>query len=310
VADCHARAQYVPRSTQDSDVLALVREHWPAFRDRLEERAGSVPAFVRDELEALLTCGGFEHGFLQMSMGKTRARSVIHERRWGAPERNWDSSRLVIAGSPRGRPHRQRAGKREHPPSPGHGGQVTLHQQGGGLGHPPTQTRRVDAAALAGKRNPEAVAAALALPDDAWWDEGHALWKMGRANADANLLEFAVGVGDGLSVKAELAFPIEAEIEATEPYMQILRNPGNRCGTCHDREQHWETVDEVPVFASEALQYPPEADVSPAFVGALAQSCDVTASPERCAMLTAVFAHGDVVPQRLPEWIRICRLFE
>ncbi len=64
MAGCHARAQYVPRCTQDSDALALVREHWPAFRDRLEERAGSLPAFVRDELEALLTCGDFEHGFL------------------------------------------------------------------------------------------------------------------------------------------------------------------------------------------------------------------------------------------------------
>jgi hypothetical protein len=64
VAGCHAQAQYVPRSTQDSDALALVREHWPAFRARLEERAGSLPAFVRDDLEALLTCGDFEHGFL------------------------------------------------------------------------------------------------------------------------------------------------------------------------------------------------------------------------------------------------------
>ena len=64
MAGCHARAQYVPRSTQDSDALALVREHWPAFRDRLEEHAGALPAFVRGELEALLTCGDFEHGFL------------------------------------------------------------------------------------------------------------------------------------------------------------------------------------------------------------------------------------------------------
>ncbi len=64
MAGCHARAQYVPRCTQDSDALALAREHWPAFRDRLEEHAGALPAFVRDELEALLTCGDFEHGFL------------------------------------------------------------------------------------------------------------------------------------------------------------------------------------------------------------------------------------------------------
>jgi len=61
VAGCHAQAQYVPRTTQGSDALALVLEHWPAFRDRLEERAGSLPGFVRDELEAFMTCGDFEH---------------------------------------------------------------------------------------------------------------------------------------------------------------------------------------------------------------------------------------------------------
>ncbi len=64
VASCHAQARYVPRTTQDSDALALVREHWPAFRERLEERAGSLPRFVRDELEGFITCGDFEHGFL------------------------------------------------------------------------------------------------------------------------------------------------------------------------------------------------------------------------------------------------------
>lgn len=126
----------------------------------------------------------------------------------------------------------------------------------------------------------------------------------------ANLLEFAVDVGDGLSVKGELTFPVEAEIEVTAPYVQILRNPGTSCGTCHDLEQHWETVDDVPLFASEALQYPAEDDVSPAYVGALAQRCDAEATPQRCGMLTAVFAHGDVLPKRLPELIRICRLLE
>ncbi len=123
-------------------------------------------------------------------------------------------------------------------------------------------------------------------------------------------LEFAVDVGDGLSVKAELAFPVEEEIEVSEPYVQILRNPGTSCGACHDLEQHWETVNDVPVFASEALQYPAEDDVSPAYVDALAQVCDTERTPERCEMLTAVFAHGSVVAQPLPELIRICRLLE
>jgi len=36
--------------------LALVREHRPALRERREERAGSVPGFVRNELKAFITC--------------------------------------------------------------------------------------------------------------------------------------------------------------------------------------------------------------------------------------------------------------
>lgn len=123
-------------------------------------------------------------------------------------------------------------------------------------------------------------------------------------------LEFAVDVGDGLSIKAELAFPIEAEIDATEPFAQIRRNPGTSCGACHDLEQHWEDRGEVAVFASEALQYPAEDHVSTGFVAALASSCDAETSPERCAMLTAVFGHGDVDTQRLPESLKICRLIE
>jgi hypothetical protein len=40
-----------------------------------------------------------------------------------------------------------------------------LHQQGGGLGHAPAHTRGADAAALAGKGDPQAVAAAATLSD-------------------------------------------------------------------------------------------------------------------------------------------------
>ncbi len=60
MASCHAQAQDVPRTTQGSDALARVREHWPVFGERLEERAGSLPGFVCDELQAFITCGDLE----------------------------------------------------------------------------------------------------------------------------------------------------------------------------------------------------------------------------------------------------------
>lgn len=126
----------------------------------------------------------------------------------------------------------------------------------------------------------------------------------------ADKLEFAVDVGDGLSTKGELAFPIEAEIPAGEPYAQVRRQTGTVCGACHLREQHVETVDEVAIFASEALAHPPDTNISPSYVAALAGSCDATLTPERCAMLTAVFGHGETYAEPLPTNLKICRLVE
>ncbi len=126
----------------------------------------------------------------------------------------------------------------------------------------------------------------------------------------ADRLEFATDVGDGLSVKGELLFPIEDPLEPSDPYTTISREPGTSCGACHDLEQAWDTVDGVAVFASEALQYPDEDHISTGYVRALASSCDVEVTPARCEMLTALFAHGDVETQRLPENMKICRLVE
>ncbi len=64
MAVCHGQASYVPRGTQDCDAVAVVREHLPAFLERLEQSGGSLPAFVQRKLEAFVTCGDFEHGFL------------------------------------------------------------------------------------------------------------------------------------------------------------------------------------------------------------------------------------------------------
>ena len=44
--------------------MALVRRHLPAFLERLEQDGTGLPRFVTDELQAFITCGDFEHGFL------------------------------------------------------------------------------------------------------------------------------------------------------------------------------------------------------------------------------------------------------
>ena len=64
MSGCHARAAYVPRTTQQCDAVTIVREHLPGFLERIETHGEPLPAFVRDELEAFTTCGNFEEGFL------------------------------------------------------------------------------------------------------------------------------------------------------------------------------------------------------------------------------------------------------
>lgn len=60
----HAGPRYVPRHTQQCDAVAIVREHLPGFLERVEASGSSLPNFVRRELEAFVTCGDFEQGFL------------------------------------------------------------------------------------------------------------------------------------------------------------------------------------------------------------------------------------------------------
>jgi len=48
VGACHGRA-YAPRQTQACDALAIVREHLPAFVQRVEQAGGSLPSFVTSE---------------------------------------------------------------------------------------------------------------------------------------------------------------------------------------------------------------------------------------------------------------------
>jgi hypothetical protein len=59
-------AGYAPRQTAQSDLCRIVREHLPSFIELLERDGGSLPGFVVAELEGLLRCGDFRHGFLRL----------------------------------------------------------------------------------------------------------------------------------------------------------------------------------------------------------------------------------------------------
>jgi hypothetical protein len=57
---------YTPRQTLDSDLVAVLREHLPSFIEHAEASGASLPLFAVNDLEGVLRCGDFEHGFLRL----------------------------------------------------------------------------------------------------------------------------------------------------------------------------------------------------------------------------------------------------
>jgi hypothetical protein len=56
---------YARRRPEDTPLYQCIAEHWPEFRERLEEHGG-LPKFVREEFDAYLACGRLEAGCLEL----------------------------------------------------------------------------------------------------------------------------------------------------------------------------------------------------------------------------------------------------
>jgi len=121
-----------------------------------------------------------------------------------------------------------------------------------------------------------------------------------------NLLELAEYVAPGRSRKGEIPFPVTAPLSAAAPYEHLQFGDISSCGVCHADDTPAEIVDGVPTFVSQALAPDPDHEVSLSFVEQHARDCDVDVEPDRCAMLLALFAHGDVVPGTFPMGTQIC----
>ncbi|MCA9635961.1 MAG: hypothetical protein KC420_08030 [Myxococcales bacterium] len=110
-----------------------------------------------------------------------------------------------------------------------------------------------------------------------------------------DLVELGQFVTPRRSVKAEIAFPLEAPT-TTAAALERVRNPEHpritSCFVCHDRE-----VDEPSVpggRSSLALRPRKGTLVDLAGLRAEHERCDREAEPARCAWLAALFAHGPV----------------
>ena len=109
-------------------------------------------------------------------------------------------------------------------------------------------------------------------------------------------LELGYRTQETRSIKTELKFPLQREVTFTNLFDEIRDGQVTRCSACHTAET--ETFDpgiQANVFESDI--YPPFEvyDVDVETVRAENASCDATAEPARCALLSALFDHGDVV---------------
>lgn len=117
-----------------------------------------------------------------------------------------------------------------------------------------------------------------------------------------NLLEMGEATSPGSSIKAELEFPVTENVTLATAFERLPMGDITTCGVCHDGR--------APVLGiegaveSEVLR-PADRELMPlAELEEEARRCDVALEPERCAMLGALFQHGEVVATEFPRSVR------
>jgi hypothetical protein len=118
-----------------------------------------------------------------------------------------------------------------------------------------------------------------------------------------NLLEMGEVTTPGSSIKAELEFPITENITLATAFERLPMMGGlTTCAVCHNG--HVPVLGIEGAFESEVLRPADQELVPLAELEEEARSCDAELEPERCAMLGALFQHGEVIPTEFPRSIR------
>lgn len=110
-------------------------------------------------------------------------------------------------------------------------------------------------------------------------------------------LELGYRTAERRSIKTELVFPLRADVTPGNLFDEIKEGQVTRCSACHTSEtQIFNAEIQADVFESDIYEPFDVYDVDIESVRAENASCDPMAEPERCALLSALFDHGDVVP--------------
>ncbi len=108
------------------------------------------------------------------------------------------------------------------------------------------------------------------------------------------LLEFGVRRSATTSVKAEIHFPVTADVAPEDPYDRLLYGSGTPCGFCHTGERPDEEIAFTQAFVSRIVDPPENTVIDREYLDWVWEDCDLSLEPDRCAMFDSIFAHGEV----------------
>jgi hypothetical protein len=118
--------------------------------------------------------------------------------------------------------------------------------------------------------------------------------------AGSDLLEMGLLISPTRSIKSEIQFPVESPLPPEAPYARIRVGTTSTCAGCHPHETAVTTGGGIEVLESAILRPLATEEVALGVAQAEHLSCDPALEPQRCEMLAAVFAHGDLLPASLP----------
>ena len=120
--------------------------------------------------------------------------------------------------------------------------------------------------------------------------------------ASAAVLELAFRTAPGRSIRAEIPFPLTADVTAAAMTRRVQIGRFSMCGGCHTNELR--VADEFfdasgGAYESDVIAPFPPFRVDLQTFREEARACDPGNEPLRCANLSALFGHGEVTATRL-----------
>lgn len=120
--------------------------------------------------------------------------------------------------------------------------------------------------------------------------------------ASASVLELSFRTSPGRAIRAEIPFPLSADVTAASMIQHVQIGRFSMCGGCHTNE--FRTADEFfdssgGAYESDVIAPFPPFQIDLQTFREEAQDCDPSREPRRCANLSALFDHGEVTATRL-----------